>query len=295
MSEQVKQVKSSRGKGRRRSRAQSTRRRMRAEFICSCVLLSLILGLMAYAYLFSPWGVNELSEAGKLAPPSAAHPFGTDHLSRDILTRVGQGASGTLIVALGTVLVGAFLGLILGALAGYYGGWTDWLISRFTDSLLAFPGILMALLVITVLGRGLPQLILALGLAFTPSFARIVRSAFKEYRGRNFVKRLEVMGTPPWRILFVHIAPLLREQYLNALGIGLANAILAESSMSFLGFGVQAPRPSWGSMLADAQPYVFRAPSYALFPGLAIVLTVFSIFMFSRSGLKLSGGGEYEV
>lgn len=262
-------------------------RHSRLELILSLLLLGLIVGLMIYAAAFCPFASNELTTAGKLAPPSAEHPMGTDHLSRSILVRVGEGASGTLLVAFGTVLLGAFYGLILGALAGYFGGWADWLISRFTDSLLAFPGILMALLVITVLGRGIPQLIFALGLAFTPSYARLVRSAFRQYRGRNYIKRLEVMGTPPLRILFVHMLPLLRSQSLNALGIGLANAILAESSMSFLGFGIQPPRPSWGSMLAEAQPYIFQAPWLALFPGLAIVLTVFAIFLLARSGQQL--------
>lgn len=260
-------------------------KKLSIDFILGVFFLLLIAGLMIYAYFFSPYDMNELNAAGKLAPPSLAHPFGTDHLSRDLLTRVGQGSAGSLIVAFGTVVLGATLGFFIGSAAGYFGGFIDWLLSRVIDSLLAFPALLMALLVVSVWDRGIPQLILALGLAFTPSFARIVRSVYQVQRQRDFVKRLEVMGAPPLRILFLHISPLLKEQYLNALAIGLANAILAESSMSFIGFGVQAPKPSWGGMLSDARAYVFQAPWVAIFPGLCIVLTVLAIFLIKRSGL----------
>lgn len=263
------------------------------ELILACLLLALLLLVMLYAHFLSPWEVDQLTPSGKFAPPSPAHPMGTDHLSRDMLTRVGQGASSTLLVALGTVILGAVGGLLLGAAAGYFGGWIDWLISRLIDSLLAFPAILMALLIMTVWGRGILQLIVALGIAFTPSFARIVRSAFRIHRGRNFVKRLEVMGCPTWRILFLHITPLLREQYLNAIIIGIANAILAESGMSYIGFGVPQPYPSWGSMLSDARAHIFRAPWVAVWPGAAIVATVLAIFLLRRGGI-FSRREDYE-
>lgn len=255
------------------------------ELILAALLLTAIVFVMLYAYFISPWEPDQLTPSGKFSPPSATHLLGTDHLSRDVLTRIGRGAAVTIQVACGTVILGAIGGLLLGAVAGYFGGWIDWLVSRLIDSLLAFPAILMALLIMTVWGRGIPQLIVALGIAFTPSFARIVRSAFRIHRGRNFVKRLEVMGCPTWRILFLHITPLLREQYLNAIIIGLANAILAESGMSYIGFGVPQPHPSWGSMLSDARAHVFRAPWMAIWPGVAIVATVLAIFLLHRAGI----------
>ena len=248
------------------------------------LLIFALLGLlMVYAFFLSPYGVNELTAAGKLQPPSWAHPMGTDHLARDLLTRIGQGAGWSLVLALGIIGVGASLGLVIGGPAAYFGGPVDWVLSRLTDTLLAFPGILMALMLMTVWGRGPVTLILALGLAFVPSFARIARAGLQKLRGENFIKRLEIMDAPAGRIIFVHMLPLIRDQYLNAIMLGLANALLAESGLSFLGFGLQPPTPSWGSILAESQAYIFQAPWYALFPGSALVLTVFAIYLYGRS------------
>lgn len=247
------------------------------------LIFLLLLAMTVYALWFSPYAVNSIGTGVKLSPPSLAHPLGVDHLGRDLLTRLGQGSLWTFSVSLGIVAVGGTLGLLLGACAAYYGGFADWLISRLQDTLLAFPGILLALLTLTVFGRGYLPLVLSLGLAFTPSFTRIARQGIRREKGKAFILRMEVMDAPRWRILLVHLLPLLRYDYRNALGIGLANAILAESSLSFLGFGAEPPRPSWGSMLAEAQPYIFRAPFYALFPGLAIVLTGLGISLFFRS------------
>lgn len=255
-----------------------------AELIIALLLLSIIFVLMAYALFLSPYDIAEITDAGKLQAPSLAHPMGTDHLSRDLLVRVGYGGIYSILIALGIVSIGAGCGLLLGSLAAYFGGWTDWLISRFTDTLLAFPGMMMALLLITILGRGSGTLILALGIAFIPSFARVARSGMRELKQRNFVKRLEVMDASPARIIFLHMLPLLKDQFLDALVIGLANAILAESALSFLGFGIQAPKPSWGNLMSDAKAYLLKAPGYALFPGLAIVITVFALYLL-RKGL----------
>lgn len=242
------------------------------------LFLAGILFLVLYAQFLSPYEGHELLEVGKLQPPSWAHPFGTDHLGRDLLTRCGAGAKGSLLAALGIVAVGASLGGLLGGLAGYHGGFVDACLSRVNESLLAFPGMLLALMLVTVMGRGMPSLILALGLAFTPSYARLARGECLRLRQRPFILRMEVMGAHPIRIMGVHLLPLLKAQWLNAVGIGLANAMLAESGMSFLGFGIHEPAPSWGALMAEAQAYFLRAPWMALFPGLCIVLTVFAIF-----------------
>lgn len=250
--------------------------------ILALVIFTLFLSLALYAFFFSPYGVNDLTPAGKLQPPSWTYPCGTDHLGRDILTRLGQAGAYSLGLALGIVGVGASLGFVVGSASGYFGGFCDWILMRLSDMLLAFPGILMALLIITVLGRSPGALIFSLGLAFIPSFARLVRSAFQGLRQENFVKRLEIMEAPSWRIIFLHLTPLVMREYVSAMVLGLANAILAESSLSFLGFGIQAPKPSWGSMLADARPYLFLQPTYALFPGLALVLVVLAFFLLRR-------------
>lgn len=253
------------------------------ELIIALLLLAIVFSLAIYAALFSPYEMAEITKGGKLQAPSLEHPMGTDQLSRDILVRVGYGGIYSILIALGIVAIGAGGGLLLGSLAAYFGGWTDWLVSRLTDTLLAFPGMMMALLLITILGRGSGTLILALGLAFIPSFSRVVRSGMRELKQRNFVKRLEVMDASPARIIFIHMLPLLKEQLLDALVIGMANAILAESALSFLGFGIQAPKPSWGNLMSDAKAYLLKAPGYAIFPGLAIVITVFGLYLLRKS------------
>lgn len=267
-------------RSRRSGRSKLTSLRSRRAALLIFVLLGLV---MIYGFCLSPYGVNELTEGGKLQPPSWAHPMGTDHLARDLLTRVGQGAGWSLLLALGIIAVGASLGLVIGGPAAYFGGPVDWALSRLTDTLLAFPGILMALMLMTVLGRGVASLVFSLGLAFVPSFARIARAGLQKVRGENYIKRLEIMDAPAGRIIFVHMLPLIRDQYLNALMLGLANALLAESGLSFLGFGLQPPTPSWGSILAESHAYIFQAPWYAIFPGFALVLTVFAIYLFGRS------------
>lgn len=264
--------------------------RLSGETIMGLLMLGVMALLILYACFFSPYGINEITSAGRLQAPSAGHPMGTDHLSRDLLVRVGQGGFWSLYMAVGIVFIGAVGGMILGALAGYFGGWVDWLISLVINMLLGFPGILMALLVVTVAGQGVGPVVWALGVAFIPSFALVVRSGLRSLKERNFVKRLEIMDAPPLRIVFVHLLPLLRDQYLDAMVIGLANALLAESALSFLGFGIQPPRPSWGKLLSESRGYFFDRPGYALFPGACIVFTALAILLTRRGFSQRKAG-----
>ena len=213
---------------------------------------------------------------GKFQTPSLPHPFGTDNFGRDIFSRVLKGTGTTLMIALSTVGIGAFFGTVIGAVTGYFGGIVDDVLMRLNDALTAFPSILLALLVISLVGPGNKyNVILALGLVFIPSFARVTRTAFASLRDMNYITSARLMGAGNGRILFVHLLPNIARVLLPALTIGFNNAVLAEASMSFLGIGVTPPDASLGYMLSEAQAMLRVAPWYAIFTGLTIVVLVF--------------------
>lgn len=190
-----------------------------------------------------------------------------------------------MLVAAGTVFIGTFFGIIMGALTGYYGGIIDEILMRINDAIFAFPSILLALLFISLFGSGKYNVILALGIAFVPSFARIVRSEFIKCKNMDYVKNAKLQGASDFRIMFVHILPNTVTVLLSAIMIGFNNAVLAEAGMSFLGIGVQPPDASLGRMLSEAQSYLFRAPAYAIFPGVIIILMVLGFSLLS-DGIK---------
>lgn len=248
-------------------------------------LLALIVLTYILCILFSPYDPSAFDASARFQAPSATHWFGTDNYGRDIFTRAFYGGGISLFIALCTILLGAIGGLILGGLAGFFGGWLDWVLMRFNDALMSFPSMLLALLFVAVMGGGVFQLILAMGVLFMPSFARVVRSGFQQARGRDYVKRLTIMGAKPTRIMLVHVLPAIAGQMISAMTIGFANAILTETSLSFLGLGIPPTQASWGRMLYEAQAYLFNAPWYAVFPGILIVLTVLAAF-FLGSGIR---------
>lgn len=217
---------------------------------------------------------NAIDAKLKFADMSLAHPFGCDNFGRDILSRVMDGTLATFKVALGTVIIGTFFGIIVGALTGYFGGIFDEVLMRINDAIFAFPSILLALLFISLLGPGTYQVTIALGIAFIPSFARIVRAEFLKCKNMDYVRNAKLLGASDLRIIFIHILPNTTTVLLSSIMIGFNNAVLAEASMSFLGIGVQPPDPSLGRMLSEAQAYLFKAPNFALFPGAAIILLV---------------------
>lgn len=196
-----------------------------------------------------------------------------------------KGAGTTFLVALGTVLIGTAFGVLIGAFTGYFGGTIDEILMRIIDAVFAFPSILLALVFISLLGPGTYQVVIALGIAFIPSFSRIVRSEFLKYKNMDYVKNARLQGASHLRIMFVHILPNTVSVLLSSIMIGFNNAVLAEAGMSFLGIGVQPPAPSLGRMLSEAQSFLFRVPNYALGPGCAIILMVLGFSLLS-DGLK---------
>ena len=196
-----------------------------------------------------------------------------------------KGAGTTFLVALGTVLIGTAFGVLIWAFTGYFGGTIDEILMRIIDAVFAFPSILLALVFISLLGTGTYQVVIALGIAFIPSFSRIVRSEFLKYKNMDYVKNARLQGASHLRIMFVHILPNTVSVLLSSIMIGFNNAVLAEAGMSFLGIGVQPPAPSLGRMLSEAQSFLFRVPNYALGPGCAIILMVLGFSLLS-DGLK---------
>lgn len=249
------------------------------------VLMGLVLLVVLAGCILSPFDPESMDIELKFAGMSLAHPFGCDNYGRDLLVRVAFGTGTTLLVAFGTVAIGAGAGILLGAFTGYFGGWFDEIAMRVIDALFAFPSILLALVVISLMGSGKYQVIVALGIAFVPSFARVVRSQYLKQREMDYVKNARIMRCGHLRIMFVHILPNILPVLIPTLMIGFNNAVLAEAGMSYLGIGVQPPDASLGRMLSEAQTYLFSHPSYALFPGVTIVVLVLG-FSLLADGLE---------
>lgn len=258
-----------------------TKKRKNYKFIAGCVITTFILLFVIVGLFWTPYPPEAVDSAAKLAGSSLKHPFGCDNLGRDILSRVMNGSKITLLVALGTVALGGGIGIIIGAFTGYFGGVADEILMRIMDAMLAFPSILLSLVVIAVLGPGTYHAVLALGIAFIPSFARIVRSEFIRCRELEYVKLAKLFGAGDLRIMFVHILPNIRPVLFSSIMIGFNNAVLAEASLSYLGIGVQPPYASLGRMLSEAQAYIFAAPGSCIWPGLILILMILGFSLMS--------------
>lgn len=241
------------------------------------VILALLVLAVTLAPLLAPFDPEAVEPSAALQPPSATHWLGTDNFGRDMFSRVLFGGRISLLMGLVAVTIGAVAGVALGLLAGFFGGWLDGVLSWFAEVLLAFPGILLALVVVTVLGLGLFNAMLAVGIGFIPSFLRVTRGSVFSARSAEYVAAAHTVGVPTPRLLLRHILPNIGRPLLVLATIGAGGAILEGAALSFLGLGVQPPTPEWGAMLAAGQPYLNSAPWIAVFPGLAIFLTVLSI------------------
>lgn len=256
--------------------------------IIGLVMTSLVVLLALISVFWTPYSTTAMSSTEKFSGPSFRHLFGTDNFGRDIFSRVMQGIGKTIQISALVVLFSGSVGILVGAVTGYFGGIVDEIIMRITDAINGFPSILLALVVISILGSGIDKLILSLSIVFCPSFIRIVRSEFIKFRDADYIARARLMGTGKLRILFVHILPNVFSTFWVSVMIGFNNAILAESGMSYLGIGVQPPDASLGKMLSDAQGYLTNAPWYALAPGLTIVWIVLGFSLLSE-GIRRMG------
>ena len=248
-------------------------------FIALLVLVALSADVLATHSV----GATNLAE--RYLSPSAEHWLGTDATGRDIFSRVVHGARISLRVGIVVVGVSAVIGTVIGALAGYYGGWIDRIVSGYVFNVfLAFPGLLLAIAMVAFLGAGLNKLILALCIIGWVGYARVIRGQVLKVREYDFVQAARALGARDWRILFVHILPNAIQPLIVQASLGMAGAVLAEASLSFLGLGVQEPYPSWGKMIDDARG-LETAPHALIFPAIFIALTVLA-FNFIGDGLR---------
>ena len=250
-------------------------------FLCGCVLLLLTVLLIAGGLFLSPYNPDEMDSAAKNLGPSLRHLFGTDHYGRDVYTRVAHGSLTTMLIGALTVLIGGIFGTLIGALAGYIGGVFDAVVMRINDCLLAFPSILLALMFVGIFGPSEKNVVIALGILFVPSIARVVRSDVRTQLQSDYVVNAKLLGASNARILFIHILPNLRATLLVTMAVGFNNAVLAESGMSYLGLGVQPPKASLGRMLSEGQSYIRSAAWTVIFPGLLLVLAVLGVALLS--------------
>jgi peptide/nickel transport system permease protein len=259
------------------------RARRHPSFAIGGVLVALLLAAAALSLFWSPYPPADIDVPNKLAPPSAAHWFGTDSLGRDIASQLLVGAQNSIVVGVVAVGIGVLIGVALGLLASARRGWVEELVMRASDFTFAFPALLSAIMLTALYGPGLVTSVVAIGIFNIPVFARITRAAANAVWAREYVLAARAAGKGAWRITLDHVLPNIASVLIVQSTIQFAIAILAEAALSYLGLGTQPPQPSWGRMLNEAQTQMFQAPLLAVWPGAAIALAVL--------GLNLMGDG----
>jgi len=250
-----------------------------------CVFVGLLVIGAILAPLIAPFGPLDQARGLELQGFSLAHPFGTDEFGRDIFSRVLYGARLSIAISLIAVLSGAAIGAALGIVAGYLGGAVDSVVARLLDVLLAFPAILLGIGVAAVFGTGVRGIVVAIGIASVPDFARIARAAAISEREHDYVAAAHAIGASPGRIMRRHVLPNVVPPLLIQLSVALSFAVLLEAGLSFLGLGIQPPQPSWGSMLQVARTYLYQVPSYTVVVGLALSMLLIG-FNFIADALR---------
>jgi peptide/nickel transport system permease protein len=253
--------------------------------VVSAVVLGIVVFVAVAADWITPFGVNDIDVPSALRPPSGDHWFGTDELGRDVLSRVLVATQASMRVAVVSVAFAVIVGVTVGIVAGYRGGWVDTVFMRVVDVMFAFPVLLLALAVVAILGPGTITTILAIGIVYTPIFARVARASTLSVRVEPFVQMSQAMGTGNLYILTRHIVPNIAGPLIVQTSLSLAFAILSEAALSFLGLGIQPPQPSLGRMIFDSQGFVTMAWWMAVFPGAAIFVIVLA-FNLVGDGLR---------
>lgn len=247
--------------------------------------VSLVFWALGVAEINFPKDPNQTAVAEKLLAPSSGHPLGTDELGRDVFSRMLQGAHISLLVGFVAVGIALAIGVVIGSLAGYFGGKTDTILMRFVDVVLCFPSFFLILTVVALLEPSFWNVMIVIGLTSWPGVSRLVRAEFLSLKERDFVMSVRALGAGTGRIIFRHILPNALTPVMVLATLEVAGAILTESGLSFLGFGVQPPQPTWGNILTAGRMYVFDAWWLTVFPGLAILTTVLSFYLFGE-GLR---------
>ncbi|MCL2006623.1 MAG: ABC transporter permease [Treponema sp.] len=238
--------------------------------------VGLVILMALTASSIAPFDPLEVNTQLRFAPPGEGHLFGTDYLGRDVFSRILYGARVSIFVGLISVSIGAGFGFLIGVISGYIGGRIDNLIMRFMDVLFAFPSILLALLIVSVLGSDIRNTMIAIGIVFMPVFTRTVRASVITVKNMDYVQNAKTVGVRPVWVIIRHIIPNTLSPFLVQITLALSSAILTESTLSFLGLGIQPPNPSWGSMLSESRSLMELAPWTAIFPAVFIIMTILS-------------------
>ena len=242
--------------------------------IVGMVIMGTFLLTAIFAPLLTPYDPIQQELVLRRRPPSQEHPLGRDDLGRDILSRIIYGARTSLQIGVMSVGFAIVIGAVVGAIAGYLGGWVDNIVMRLMDIMLAFPALLLAIAIVTILGPGLLNMLYAIGIVSIPAYARVVRASVLSVKEQDYILAARAVGAPPSRILFRNVFPNTLTPLIVQATLGIGTAILDAAGLSFLGLGAQPPRPEWGAMLGQGRYAMFTAPHIVLFPGLAIMLTV---------------------
>ena len=256
-------------------------------FIVGAAMVGLMVLVMVVGFFYMPYDPDAMDTENQLQFFSTTHPLGTDQFGRDILSRIMEGTRVSFLVGALTVVFGLLVGGFIGSVAGYYGGKLDDVIMKLIDTQMAFPGVLLALMLIAVFGNSIQNLIFALGIMSIPRFARITRSGFIKYRDAEFIKAARSRGAGDGRIIFRHILPNIVPELIVTSSLGFAGAVMSEAGLSYLGLGIKPPTPSFGRMLSEAQGEILQAWWYVLVPAVAITLLVM--------GFNLIGDALQEV
>ncbi|WP_241156773.1 nickel transporter permease [Bacillus sp. FJAT-42376] len=251
--------------------------------VAGTVIVLFFIAVAILSPLIAHTGINEQDLTKRLLPPSAEHWLGTDDFGRDIFSRVVYGAKISLFVGFFSVLGSVVVGSLLGIIAGYYGKWADTIISRLFDIMLAFPSILLAIAIISILGPSLQNALIAIAVINIPNFGRLLRAKVLSVKEEDYILAAKSIGMKDSRILFKHVLPNSVSPIIVQASLAIATAIIEAAALGFLGLGAQAPSPEWGKMLSDSKQYLIQAPWTMIFPGIAIMLTVL--------GFNLMGDG----
>ncbi len=255
--------------------------------IIGSILIGIIFIIFLISFFWTPYPPNETSSnpSEQLQGPSKNHIFGTDHLGRDVLSRIMKGSQITFMIGFTTLLISSVFGIVIGLVSGYIGSWVDEVLMRFVDVFMAIPGTVLILLIVAIFGRGTKQTIIAISLMNFPSFAKLIRSQVLSLKNQDHILWAKGLGCSHIRIIFMHILPDLIPIILVSAAMKFSSSIMAETGLSYLGLGVQPPDPSWGNMLTRAQSSIISSPLTAIIPGIMITIFVIAFNLLSE-GLR---------
>ncbi len=254
--------------------------------VAGLIVIILLILMAVFAPLIAPYDpITDVFRGKRGVGPEPGHPFGYDHLGRDLYSRVIFGSRVALTVGIVATTISVIIGVTIGSLAGYFGGWVDNILSRLTDTLMAFPIIALLIVLAAVLGPSLTTTIVVIGITVWSRYARVVRADMMSLRHRDFVTAAHASGVKDWRIIWRHMLPNIMGPVIVLASLGVGSIIILEAALSFLGLGIRPPTPSWGGILSDGRAYILRFPHIAIFPGLMIMITVLA-FNFFGDGLR---------